>query len=265
MQDAFNRPINYLRISVTDRCNLRCIYCMPAEGIPLLPHDAILSIEEIVAFTSVAVAHGIDKVRLTGGEPLVRKGIVDLVARLARIEGIRDLALTTNGILLAPMAQELRAAGLHRLNVSLDSTDPDTYRSITRGGAVQAVLDGIEAARAAGFDRIKLNCVVEQSPDEPDARAVQNYGATHHLEVRYIPRMETENGRFAQVIGGEGGHCATCNRLRLSSTGILYPCLFCDRGYAIRVLGAAQAIALALANKPAHGTSSHHRFNQIGG
>lgn len=238
---------------------------MPAEGIPLLAHRDILSIEEITNFTTVAVKRGITKVRLTGGEPLVRKGIVDLVARLATITGIQDLAITTNGILLASMAAELRQAGLHRVNISLDSTDPERYRAITRGGDVNQVFAGIEAARAVGLSPIKLNCVIENSPDEPDARAVQAFGDEHGLEVRFIPRMETENGLFSTVIGGDGGNCKICNRLRLSSIGMLYPCLFSDIGYSIRELGAEPAIAKALANKPISGSHSHHQFYQIGG
>ena len=125
MLDRFNRNLNYLRISVTDRCNLRCRYCMPEEGIKLLPHDEILSFDEITDFTRVAVKHGVTKVRITGGEPLVRKGIVTLVTMLSGIEGIKDLSMTTNGILLKQFAGGLRSAGLQRINISLDTVDPD--------------------------------------------------------------------------------------------------------------------------------------------
>lgn len=238
---------------------------MPAEGIPLLAHQDILSIEEIYHFTATAVDCGITKVRLTGGEPLVRHGIVTLIARLATLSGITDLAMTTNGILLAPMAAKLRRAGLHRVNISLDSTDPERYRAITRGGDIGQVFNGITAARKVGLSPIKLNCVIENSPNEPDALAVQAFGDQHGFEVRFIPRMETENGLFSSVIGGDGGNCKICNRLRLSSTGMLYPCLFSDIGYSIRKLGARSAITNALANKPISGTHSHHQFYQIGG
>jgi cyclic pyranopterin phosphate synthase len=265
MRDCYNRTINYLRISVTDRCNLRCIYCMPEEGVPLLPHDAILSVEEILDFVKIAVSHGITKVRLTGGEPLLRKGLLDLVKGLASIPEIQDLGLTTNGILLSQFAAPLKEAGMHRINVSLDTLDPVRYREITRGGDLHQVLAGIQETHSAGFRPIKLNCVIEKSPNEPDARQVKAWGEERGYPVRFITRMETHNGRFSQVIGGEGGHCQTCNRLRLTSTGMLYPCLFSDTGYSIRQLGADQAIRQALQNKPASGESSHHQFYQIGG
>jgi len=129
MFDRYNRNINYLRISVTDRCNLRCTYCMPAEGVPMLSHKDILSFDEIIEVVKLAVAGGVDKIRITGGEPLVRKGILELVTLIAQIPGIRDLGMTTNGILLDRFAGPLKIVGLHRINVSLDTTDPKTYSS----------------------------------------------------------------------------------------------------------------------------------------
>ena len=147
MYDPLKRAITYLRISVTDRCNLRCTYCMPEEGIPLVDHSEILTFNEIEEFTRVAVSNGVNKVRITGGEPLVRKGITELVRRLASIEGITDLSMTTNGQLLSQFAEELAKAGLMRINISLDTADPDRYREITRGGDINKVFDGIEAAK----------------------------------------------------------------------------------------------------------------------
>jgi len=144
MLDRFNREIFYLRISVTDRCNLRCIYCMPAKGIKLKRADEILSYEKIIQIVRKAAKLGIYKIRLTGGEPLVRKNISYLVSQLKRLEGIREVSMTTNGILLASMASELKEAGLDRLNISLDSLDPELYKYITRGGNVNRVLEGIE-------------------------------------------------------------------------------------------------------------------------
>ena len=130
LTDSFGRTIHYLRISVTDRCNLRCVYCMPAAGVPLIPHEDMLSFEDIVSFTRYAVSRGIRKVRLTGGEPLVRKGITSLVRSLAAVDGLEDLAMTTNGILLAEMAKELKEAGLHRLNISLDTLSPTHTKNL---------------------------------------------------------------------------------------------------------------------------------------
>ena len=265
MFDRFQREIDYLRVSVTDRCNLRCIYCMPQEGVPDLPHDAILSYEEILDVVQTAVAMGVTKVRLTGGEPLVRNGIVAFVRMLAGIAGIRDLAMTTNGTLLCDMAGPLAEAGLQRVNVSLDAIAPEAYAAITRGGNVRDVLAGIDAAREAGLGPIKLNCVIEQSPDEPDARGVAAYAAREGLELRYIPRIYLDRGTFAQVIGGRGGDCTHCNRLRLSSDGLVRPCLFSDVAFSVRELGVREALERAVREKPAAGDVSHARFSAIGG
>ena len=150
MIDSYGRQIDYLRISVTDRCNLRCTYCMPAEGVPLVCRREILSYEEITGVARAAAAIGITKIRLTGGEPLVRRDLVRLVEMLAVIDGIRDLAMTTNGILLPHHARTLAAAGLNRVNISLDATNPHRFTEITRGGDVRQVFAGIEAAQWSG-------------------------------------------------------------------------------------------------------------------
>jgi len=263
--DSFDREIDYLRVSVTDKCNLRCVYCMPVEGVASLRHEDVLSFEEIRDVTAAAVAMGVTKVRLTGGEPLVRRGVVDLVGLLAGIEGIRDYAMTTNGILLADHAHGLAEAGLHRLNVSLDAVDPERYAAATRGGDVRRVLAGIEAALAAGLKPVKINCVVRRSPDEPDAQAVADYASGLNLEVRYIRRMNLSAGDFSVVIGGSGGDCARCNRLRLTCDGVVRPCLFSDLGFSVRKLGAREALERAVAAKPASGQTSRQRFHVVGG
>ena len=270
MTDSFGRTINYLRISVTDRCNLRCIYCMPAEGVPPVAREQVLSYEEILAFTRYAVSRGISKVRLTGGEPLVRKGITGLVSSLAAVEGIKDLAMTTNGILLTEMAHELKEAGLHRLNISLDTLDPGKYRQLTRGGDLNKVLQGIRAAKIAGFggagSPVKLNCVLLPDTREEDLTALRAFAREERLKLRLIQYMDLKNGFFARVDGGDGGDCPRCNRLRLTSTGILKPCLFSDTGYDIRTLGAEMALDSALLNKPEAGSyNSCETFNYLGG
>jgi GTP 3',8-cyclase len=264
--DRFNRHINYLRISVTDRCNLRCTYCMPEEGITLLRHGEILSFDEIAGFTRVAVANGIDKVRITGGEPLVRRGIVELVAMISEIEGIRDLSITTNGVLLTEYASELRRAGLHRVNISLDTIDPDRYREITRVGNIDDVFRGIESAKRAGLLPIKVNCVIKESASEPDAESVAEYCRRNGLEVRFIEQMNLASGSFSVVHGGEGGNCAVCNRLRLTANGMLRPCLFDDIEIDIRKTGYAEAMKQAISLKPACGSVSRNsKFYNIGG
>ena len=155
MYDSFNRKINYLRISVTDRCNLRCRYCMPAEGVQLLSHDEILRFDEIMEVVDIAVARGVDKIRITGGEPLVRKGVVELIAMIAKLEGVKDLGMTTNGLLLEQYAVALKEAGLMRVNISMDTTDPDRYREITRIGDISLLFRGIKAAVSAGLTPVK--------------------------------------------------------------------------------------------------------------
>jgi GTP 3',8-cyclase len=266
MFDNFNRRISYLRVSVTDRCNLRCTYCMPCDGVKLLDHNDILSFEEISSTVKAGVKLGIEKVRLTGGEPLVRKGIIDLVAMLSKIEGIKDLSLTTNGQLLGKFAQALAMAGLSRVNISLDTMDPDVYRSMSRGGEIEPVLKGIQAAREAGLLPIKINCVISESAQEKDAAGVAGYCAENDLMIRYIHQMDLENGDFSVVEGGEGGDCSKCNRLRLTANGMIKPCLFNDLEYSVRELGPEEAFRLALGNKPACGTNNMSgKFYNIGG
>ncbi len=266
MYDSFDRRIHYLRISVTDRCNHRCVYCMPAEGVTSVSHDRILSYEQIADVARCAVDMGVDKVRVTGGEPLVRKGVVDLVAMLAAIEGIVDLAMTTNGVLLSQYADELAAAGLGRINVSLDTLDEQRFRDITRGGQVKSVLAGIEAARRAGLTPIKLNCVVQRSSDEADARAVKEFGDAHGYEVRFIRQMDIAKGQYWPIDGGTGGDCVKCNRLRLSSEGLLRPCLFSDLVFDVSELGAEEAIRQAVTAKPQSGKASvNNTFYSVGG
>jgi sulfatase maturation enzyme AslB (radical SAM superfamily) len=158
--DSFGRRIEYLRLSITDRCNYRCFYCMPASGVPHGQHRDFLRHEEFARLVRLFAGLGVRKLRLTGGEPLVRKGLVDLVALLHAIPGIEDLALSTNGHLLVRLAEALRRAGVSRVNISLDSLDADTFARITRGGDLDEVLHGIEAARAVGLDPVKLNMVV---------------------------------------------------------------------------------------------------------
>ena len=168
LSDSFQRPIDYLRISVTDRCNLRCIYCMPAEGIGLLQHKDILSYEEIYRVAAAAAELGIKKVRITGGEPLVRADLSRLVQMLAQIDTIDDIALTTNGTLLARYAEELKTAGLRRVNISLDTLKADKFKQITRGGDLDDVLAGIGAASAAGLNPIKINVVAMAGINEDE-------------------------------------------------------------------------------------------------
>jgi len=264
--DSYGRNITYLRISVTDKCNLRCTYCMPEEGVDELKHSDLLTFEEIAEFTKCAVSMGITKVRLTGGEPLVRRGIVDLVRMISDIEGIEDLSMTTNAILLKQYAKPLREAGLQRLNISLDSVDRGNYARITRRDELPAVLEGIDEAIECGFDRIKLNCVVQKDRNEPDALGVAAYAKEKGLDVRFIRTMNLDTGEFWIVDGGTGGDCSICNRIRLSADGHVLPCLFSDIGFAVREYGNREAIEKAIGAKPEKGTLSRsHEFYNVGG
>ena len=266
MLDKYNRRINYMRISVTDRCNLRCVYCMPAEGIKLIPHKEILSFDEIYEVAKVAVSMGVDKIRITGGEPLVRKNIVELVRMIASLEGVKDLGMTTNGIYLSKYAQQLADAGLHRVNISLDTMNPEKYKEVTRLGDINQVFEGIEAAKKADLNPVKINCVIQKSQTEPDAQAVARFCHKNDLEVRFIREMDLETGQFWRVQGGDGGECKICNRLRLTSNGKIRPCLFSDLEYDVRKLGVEKAISLAVGNKPKTGTKSKvAKFSNVGG
>lgn len=187
--DSFNRPISYLRVSVTDRCDLRCVYCMPAEGIHWRPHGDILRYEEIERVVQAAASLGISKVRLTGGEPLVRKGLVDLVSMIASIPGLDDLAMTTNGVLLARYAEELKAAGLRRVNVSLDTLRPDRFRTITRLGQLSDTLEGIAAAKEVGFVPVKINTVVIRGLNDDEVVDFARLTRAADWHVRFIEVM----------------------------------------------------------------------------
>jgi cyclic pyranopterin phosphate synthase len=191
--DSFGRVHNNLRISVTDRCNIRCVYCMP-ETVEFLPRQSLLSFEEIERFVRVATTLGIDKIRLTGGEPLVRRELPGLVAKLAAIPGVKDIGLTTNGILLAPMARALWDAGLRRINVSLDTMDPAKFQELTRRTGFEQVIEGILAAREAGFHPVKINAVAIKGVTEDEVVPLGWFAREHGLELRFIEYMPLDAG-----------------------------------------------------------------------
>lgn len=265
MLDNFGRTIEYLRISVTDRCNLRCRYCMPEEGVPKVGHTDICSFERLAEIARAAVSCGVHKIRITGGEPLVRKGIVDFCAMLSALDGVRELCLTTNGVLLPVMAKDLRAAGVSRLNISLDTLRPDRYAYITRSGSLQEAFAGLEAAQAAGFTALKLNCVLCGGFNDDEIPDFVALTRDRDWEIRFIELMpmgpcagwdkscflpagtvlarcpdlrplpsQGVSQRFA-VPGWAGtvgliepmshAFCGSCNRIRLTADGHLKPCL----------------------------------------
>lgn len=268
--DPFGRCIRYLRVSVTDRCNFRCFYCMPDRHADFRQRDHILRFEEIEQIVRVFARLGVGHVRITGGEPLVRHDIMRLIEKLGRIDGLDDLSMTTNAARLAGSAMALRAAGVGRLNVSLDTLDADRFREVTRGGDLHQVLAGLEDARQAGFDLIKINCVVMRGINEDEIDHLVQYCIDNDFTLRFIetmpmgdlghdwrqynlPLTEVEQRlkqKFtltpAVMPGGGPAHyfrvegtnlrigfitpisqhfCAACNRVRLTSDGMLYLCL----------------------------------------
>ena len=204
--DGFGRQITYVRLSVTDRCDFRCVYCMDEE-MTFLPRQHILSLEELYRLGRVLVSLGVSKIRLTGGEPLIRQNIVWLVQKLAALEGLKELTLTTNGSQLARLAQPLKDAGLSRINISLDSLQPERFKQITRTGQLSEVLAGIKAAQQAGFKHIKLNCVMMRGRNDDEILDIVNFARQQQLDLAFIEEMPlgviTEHQRAQTFISND--------------------------------------------------------------
>ena len=299
MRDHYARSITYLRLSVTDLCSLRCRYCMPAGGVPKRDHGDICSVEELVEITRAAADCGIRKVRLTGGEPLVRRGILEICRGIAAIAGVEELCLTTNGIALPRLAGPLREAGVNRLNVSLDTLRPDRFAYMTRVGRLEDALRGLEAAAAAGFTGIKLNVVLMRDFNQDEIPAFVDLARRYPVEVRFIELMPIGQGRNVPFLparavldacpdlrpaegsgvarryrppGGAGlvgliepmSHrfCAGCDRVRVTADGNLKPCLHSDQEIPLRGLhGEAlrRAVQEGIAAKP-----ERHHMDETG-
>jgi cyclic pyranopterin phosphate synthase len=265
MKDEFGRDIYYLRLSVTDKCNLRCVYCMPEEGIVKRSHDDILSVDEIDEIVRATVELGIRKVRVTGGEPLVRKGIIEICRRISAISEVQELCITTNGILLPKYARELKEAGVKRLNISLDTLDAEKYEQITRIGKLSDVMEGIYTALDTGFENIKINAVLMGGVNDNEILKLLELTKKNSINVRFIELMPIgecadwsmerfiSNSKVLEaapelVDAGTSGvaklyklpdavgtvglispisshFCPTCNRIRITSDGKLKPCL----------------------------------------
>ena len=290
MLDCCAREITYLRLSATDLCNLRCRYCMPAEGVAKREHSGICSIEELTEITRQAAALGVRKVRITGGEPLVRRGIITLCRNIAALDGVEEVCLTTNGMALPRFAAPLREAGVSRLNVSLDTLRPDRFAHMTRVGRLDHVLDGLRAAKAAGFTGTKLNVVLLKGFNEDEIPDFVDLACRYPLEVRFIELMpigegaqveflpasavldaypaleeagESGSARRYRIPGGEGmvglieplSHrfCHRCDRIRVTADGKLKPCLHSGQEIPLRGLageGLREAIRSGITAKP---------------
>ena len=196
MQDSYKREISYLRLSVTELCNLRCKYCMPAEGICKKCHEEMLTEDEMIQAVEAAASLGIKKVRITGGEPLVKKNILSICRRVAKVEGVEELCLTTNGTLLSSLAKPLKEAGVKRINLSIDTLNEEKYAAMTRGGSLKDALMGLEAALAAGFEKIKINAVLIGGFNEDEIPALAELTRKYPVDVRFIELMP---------MGGEKG------------------------------------------------------------
>ncbi|MBZ9622718.1 GTP 3',8-cyclase MoaA [Clostridium sp. FP2] len=267
MRDTYGRNINYLRVSVTDRCNLRCVYCMPEEGIKSLKHEDILRFEDTLKIVRAATALGINKIRYTGGEPLVMKDIDKLIYETSKIPGINDIAITTNGILLSDMAGDLKKAGLKRVNISLDTLNSEKYKSITRVGNLDKVMESIDKCLSLGLKPVKINTVLMRGINDVEFEDFLNLTRELPVEIRFIELMpigegikmyEKNNLSFMEMLGlhpelikigteksstaelykltGAKGRigfispvsckfCGDCNKIRLTSTGTIKPCL----------------------------------------
>ena len=268
MFDSYKRQINYLRVSVTDRCNLRCRYCMPAAGIKLKSHSAILSYEQIITIVQAAAELGIGKIRLTGGEPLVRKNIAFLIRELKAIPGISEVSMTSNGTRLDLLAGDIHAAGLDRLNISLDTLEAGKYRQITRNGDIERVFSGIDQALKQGFKQIKINMVLLPGFNHNETENIKRFCLERGLVLQRINHYSLHNLASA----GQGFTaerplpCNICNRLRLTADGKLKPCLFSNLEFAVDFQQVKTSLEKAIASKPAHGSHCSNRENwQIGG
>ena len=276
MTDRFGRNISYLRISVTELCNLRCRYCMPEEGVCKKRHEEMLREDEMIQAVEAAASLGITKLRITGGEPLVKKNIVSICRRAAAVEGIREVCLTTNGILLPALAVPLKKAGVKRLNISLDTLDAEKYAYITRTGSLSQAVEGIRAAMDAGFEKVKLNTVLIGGFNEEEIVPLAELTLRYPIDLRFIEMMPMVEGGFGPeaflpntrvlevlpqleeqpadggvarlyrlpgalgrvgLISPVNAHfCAACNRIRLTADGKLKPCLHSAEEYSIKGL-----------------------------
>ncbi|UCH94978.1 MAG: radical SAM protein [Candidatus Aminicenantes bacterium] len=268
MFDKFNRQIDYLRISVTDRCNLRCTYCMPEEGVVPKSHNDILSYEKILEVVKEGIRLGIKKVRLTGGEPLVRKGILFLVQQLKKLPGLGELTLTTNGVLLDNMAHSLKKADLDRINISLDTLDPNKYKEITRIGDIKNVLRGIDAVIKAGFKNTKLNMVLIPGFNDNEVEAMQAFCREKGFALQRINHYSLTNidSIDRTYVAERPLKCERCNRIRLTADGKLKPCLFSDIEIPLDFSHLRESLINAIQCKPESGTNNVTTQNwQIGG
>lgn len=268
IKDRYGRKIEYLRISVTDKCNFRCRYCMPPEGIELKPRDQILSFEEIEEIVQVAASLGIWKVRLTGGEPLVRRDIEVLVDMLSGIPGVKELSMTTNGSLLTPsMASALKKAGLDRVNISIDTLDPERFRNLTGGGELSGVLAGADAAADAGLLPVKINMVITAGTTREEVEQMKKFCREKGFILQQIKEFSLYSRQEQLPFSFDRPPpCSLCNKIRLTADGYFKPCLFSNREIPVDMNNIEKSIMETVGRKPLRGTACSNRsMRQIGG
>ena len=314
--DQYNRHLNYLRVSITDRCNLKCMYCVPQDLIPRVDHEEVLRYEEILHVIKVAIELGVTKVRITGGEPLVRKGVYDFLSELTQLKGLADVSLTTNGVFLKDNIEKIQSSGISRINVSLDTLNPEKYKQITGRDTFDRVWQGIEKAHAMGFGPIKLNVVALNGVNDDELVEMARLSLTYPFHIRFIEYMPIGQSRMGngplllapeikqrinslgnlvalqnskndgparryQFEGAPGEigfihalsqhFCDTCNRLRLTASGQLRPCLLSDHqedikgplrsGCSDREL--AEIFIKAMHHKPSDHNLAGHRVARV--
>lgn len=268
MLDNYNREINYLRVSVTDRCNLRCVYCSGQADFVMKSHMDILSYEAIAEIVRVGAGLGITKVRLTGGEPLIRKNLDILVRYLKNIDGIREVVMTTNGTLLKSQARTLKNAGLDRINISLDTLEESVYEEITSGGKLGDVLDGIEETILVGFTKTKINMVVIPGVNEKEISSMKEFCAEKGLKLQLIKLFSLNEKKVAESNHGydRPPRCSSCNKIRLLADGTIKPCLYTDKEVSIDFEDIKSSLLKAVNLKPERGdTCTERAMSQIGG
>lgn len=265
MLDGFNRNIDYLRISVTDKCNLRCVYCMPEDGVTIKEHSDLLSFEQIEQIVIEAVKLGISKLRVTGGEPLVRKDVDILIKKLATIEGIQHIGLTTNGILLKNYADILEKNGLNSINISLDTLDPERYKKLTRRGNINDVFEGIEAVKSKTF-KLKLNMIVFNDTTRKEIEDMKKFCKNNKIRLQLIKHFSLKKVKIYDINYDRPKNCNLCNSIRLTYDGMLKPCLHSNTEIKMNFDDIRTSLVRAIKSKPEKGLTCNNRdMYQIGG
>ncbi len=265
MLDSYNRPITYIRISVTERCNLRCVYCMPEEDTICTSEQKTLSFDNLMQVVTVAADMGMEKVRITGGEPLVRQGVPEFIGRIKALQKVQFVGMTTNGTLLRKYKQELQQSGVDRINLSLDTLHADRYKTLTRGGDIEQVFDGIFAMKEANIP-IKINMVITKESTAQEIEEMKAFTQKEALELQLIKEYRLSTQKDDDHPYHRPPHCGGCNKIRILSNGIIKPCLHSDIEIPLDMNHIQESLEYAIGIKPLAGSSSQRdNIAKIGG